>query len=274
MLILLEKMSKKVGWSLLLIWSTLIYSCQVSSFQDETHSNSKVVNIEDEVPYYAQRIINSYPQFSLKFEDNYIVFSTREKVIYDDHQEKGFKERLDNCDIEDMFSMQYDTTRSVPHYLSDCGRCRNEELFKIMYGHTAQEVRQHLVWVQWFGQNLQFTEVNDAAEKLQDVATELARTPQYSEYLTNASTFYWRKIRGTTRQSAHSYGIAIDINTKYGNYWLWTNPTATELDSIQYINRIPSEIVKVFERHGFIWGGRWYHFDTMHFEYRPELLEN
>ena len=26
------------------------------------------------------------------------------------------------------------------------------------------------------------------------------------------------------------------------------------------------------EKHGFIWGGRWYHYDTMHFEYRPELL--
>jgi hypothetical protein len=32
------------------------------------------------------------------------------------------------------------------------------------------------------------------------------------------------------------------------------------------------EIVDIFERHGFIWGGKWYHFDTMHFEYRPELL--
>lgn len=27
------------------------------------------------------------------------------------------------------------------------------------------------------------------------------------------------------------------------------------------------------EKHGFIWGGCWYHYDTMHFEYRPELLE-
>lgn len=26
------------------------------------------------------------------------------------------------------------------------------------------------------------------------------------------------------------------------------------------------------ERHGFIWGGRWYHYDTMHFEYRPEMI--
>jgi hypothetical protein len=29
--------------------------------------------------------------------------------------------------------------------------------------------------------------------------------------------------------------------------------------------------VAVFEREGFIWGGKWYHFDPIHFEYRPEL---
>jgi hypothetical protein len=37
-------------------------------------------------------------------------------------------------------------------------------------------------------------------------------------------------------------------------------------------NRIPWEIVEIFEKYGFIWGGKWYHCDTMHFEYRPELL--
>jgi D-alanyl-D-alanine carboxypeptidase len=30
--------------------------------------------------------------------------------------------------------------------------------------------------------------------------------------------------------------------------------------------------VRIFEKQGFVWGGYWYHFDTMHFEYRPELL--
>nr|WP_297937988.1 M15 family metallopeptidase [uncultured Campylobacter sp.] len=34
---------------------------------------------------------------------------------------------------------------------------------------------------------------------------------------------------------------------------------------------MPEEIVRVFEKHGFIWGGRWVSFDTMHFEYRPEF---
>jgi len=35
---------------------------------------------------------------------------------------------------------------------------------------------------------------------------------------------------------------------------------------------IPWEIILVFEKYGFIWGGKWHHYDTMHFEYRPEFL--
>lgn len=40
----------------------------------------------------------------------------------------------------------------------------------------------------------------------------------------------------------------------------------------KYRNRIPRKIVEIFEKHGFIWGGAWYHYDTMHFEFRPEIL--
>ncbi|MBQ2598663.1 MAG: M15 family metallopeptidase, partial [Bacteroidales bacterium] len=68
------------------------------------------------------------------------------------------------------------------------------------------------------------------------------------------------------------FGIAIDINTQYSDYWQWAFPGAGEQDRIGYRNRIPPEIVAIFEQHGFISGTRWYHFDTMHFEFRPELL--
>ena len=71
--------------------------------------------------------------------------------------------------------------------------------------------------------------------------------------------------RDTGNRSAHAWGVAIDINTKFADYWLWAKNGA-------YRNQVPFEIVEVFERHGFIWGGKWAHFDTMHFEYRPELL--
>ena len=74
----------------------------------------------------------------------------------------------------------------------------------------------------------------------------------------------------TKRRQYDMYGSSQ--NTSYSNYWLWSNPKCSETDKIRYVNRIPKEIVKVFEKYGFIWGGRWYHYDTMHFEYRPEFL--
>lgn len=107
-----------------------------------------------------------------------------------------------------------------------------------------------------------------------DDGREKAQHPDLLEYLNPASTFYWRKVRGANRQSAHSYGIAIDINTSFSDYWLWDNEGICETDRIEYRNRIPLEIVQIFERHGFAWGGRWYHYDTMHFEYRPEIVWN
>ncbi len=67
----------------------------------------------------------------------------------------------------------------------------------------------------------------------------------------------------------HSYGAAIDLNPVYGNYWLW-NKTAE--GKATWKNQIPYDIIEIFERHGFLWGGKWYHFDTLHFEYRPEII--
>ena len=47
---------------------------------------------------------------------------------------------------------------------------------------------------------------------------------------------------------------------------------ARERERPRWCNRIPVAIARIFETHVFIWGGAWYHYDTMHFEYRPELL--
>ena len=58
---------------------------------------------------------------------------------------------------------------------------------------------------------------------------------------------------------------------RHADYWRWSKPDKT--GRYRYRNRVPLEIVELFERHGFIWGGKWYHYDTMHFEYRPELLK-
>ncbi|WP_456734214.1 M15 family metallopeptidase [Bradyrhizobium sp. USDA 3364] len=66
---------------------------------------------------------------------------------------------------------------------------------------------------------------------------------------------------------------AIDFNLKVSDYWLRAGKREGKGKTIPYRNRMPREIVDIFERHGFIWGGKWYHHDPMHFEYRPELLD-
>ena len=101
---------------------------------------------------------------------------------------------------------------------------------------------------------------------------ELVPRTDLRKYLTpSAGVFNWRRVAGQSNLSVHSFGAAVDLNTKFADYWVWSGGKPGRVPV--YKNKFPMEIVDIFEKHGFIWGGRWYHYDTMHFEYRPELLE-
>ena len=240
----------------------------------DTIATPDSTTVADTIPSGAKKLMVAYPDKVVAYQDGNLVMTNGYHIVYDDSIEKDYITMLDNSDPQDMFAMEYNTRNGEsPEYLADAGRSRCEELFKVMYGKTENEARSNLVTVEWFGQRVPFTSVNGAADSLRLVAKALGCMPNYEKYLKKASTFYWRKVRGAKRQSAHSYGIAIDINIDYSNYWLWSNNNASETDSIKYENRIPLAIVEVFEHYGFIWSGRWYHYDTMHFEFRPELLK-
>lgn len=217
------------------------------------------------------RLKAAYPQKISDIKNNTIYFTDGTTMVYDDGKKKDFKTMLDNSDPEDMFFEKYNTTASTPGYLHDVGRSRSEQLFKKLYGSSASEVRKQLVPVQWFGQKVMFSKSNNAAEQLKKVYQELQQHPELHKYCKSSGTFYWRPVRGANRLSAHSYGMAIDIGGNNSDYWLWRNKGASETTKIAYKNRMPMKLVEIFEKYGFIWGGRWYHYDTMHFEYRPEL---
>ncbi|MBR6804524.1 MAG: hypothetical protein IKM57_06430 [Paludibacteraceae bacterium] len=104
-----------------------------------------------QTPKNAQRLIDAYPDMHLTYNDNKIVFPDGTAITYDDGKKKDFKTQLDYSDIEDMFSMTYDTAADKPGYLEDCGRSRNEALFRKMYGNSAAEVQKNLVRIDWFG---------------------------------------------------------------------------------------------------------------------------
>ncbi len=225
------------------------------------------------------RLVAAYPEFLASHDGTQLTWKDGTVMPFDDGRQKTFEERLVEADLDDQFLLTYmpGPTLDDPLVNFDPGRIRSEGFFRKMYGDCKKgEVQKKLVSVPWLpkhgGKPIKVTPVNGVAEKLQRVSEELDALPQeLMKYLLPASgTFNCRNVSRTDRSSAHGFGIAIDINAKFGDYWEWNRPKRAE--NLPYRNQVPWEIAAIFEKHGFIWGGKWYHFDTLHFEYRPELI--
>lgn len=235
-----------------------------------------------ELPEAARaRLLAAYPEQLERIDGGELVWRDGTRMPLDDGKgEKTFEEWLAHPDIEDMLAVPYPTGAepTPPDQDVDPGRARNAAFFDKVYGNCRKgEVEKNLATVAWLPkktkQRLPFSKVNGAVGALEAVSRELDELPaSFDVFLyPSAGTYNCRVIAGTTRVSAHGNGIAIDIALKRAHYW--RNAAASKDSAVLYKNEIPMEIVRIFEKHGFIWGGRWYHYDTMHFEYRPELVE-
>lgn len=236
--------------------------------------------LTDTIPHTAQTLITAYPDFVKGYTNNHILLKDGAKLLWDDGiKNKSPQQLLDKPDLKDMFVQSYTTEeqKATPPKNFDPGRIRNEAFFLKMYGSSETEVRKNLTEIIWcpklVNQKITVTRINGIDKKIQQLSAELDNHPELKKYLTNiGGTFAWRNIAGTHRHSMHSFGMTIDINTTYSDYWEWTCKCTNENATLTYKNRIPNVIVQIFEKYGFVWGGKWYHYDTMHFEYRPELL--
>jgi len=226
-----------------------------------------------------QCLVEAYPEHLSHIDGNHVVWKDGTRMQLDHGRRYSDHDAwLDNACLRDQLLQCYahaDHT-SAPALNFDPGRARYEPFFRKMYGFNKKEVEANLTDIVWmpgvFNQKLRVSKVNNVHRKLEAVSRELAALPKsFHKYLRKpGGTFNWRVIAGTKRLSMHSFGVTIDINVLESHYWRNTFPDSN--GRYRYRNNIPLEIVRIFERHGFIWGGRWYHYDTMHFEYRPELL--
>lgn len=237
----------------------------------------KIANVYQDDNLRIKKASSNNPLFVLKVSDKEI----KEPCM--DYQNKTFQEKLDHPDICSMLEIPYTVgyvQLPVKDKNNDPGRIRHNNLLRAIYGAIEKEVQKNLVFVNFLGKKILFNKKHGAAQALADVnydLTKLIKTnPKVRDYLQPKNdkliieTWMWRPIARTERLSPHSFGIAIDIyhqsNIK-NTYWQWV-PSATQKSF-----NIPYAIVKTFEKHNFIWGGKWYHFDTMHFEYRPEYFK-
>jgi peptidoglycan LD-endopeptidase CwlK len=214
----------------------------------------------------VSRYTNAYSQLrdggngELQFDDG------TSMAVQDGKDWSTFDDLLNHADLADQLSIAYPKgcPVAVPGENEDPGRLRYNPFFAKMYGASSSAVEGHLASVPWFGSTLRVTKINGVDKKLAAIAEELSTHIEWKKYLVKpGGGFNWRLIAKTNRRSEHSYGIAVDINVGLSDYWL---------NGGGYKNRVPCGIGEVFEKHGFIWGAKWAHYDTMHFEYRPELL--
>jgi len=162
---------------------------------------------------------------------------------------------------------------------------RRSEAFleRLFDARDLEETARHVVTIEFLGFSVQVHQ--RIVDPLNQIAAEIEERghtdPQVRAFLSSLAEidgYNYRDVAGTRTRSYHSFGLAVDlIPRSYGGkapYWRWVMEKDTRWWATPYERRwmLPLAVVAAFERHGFVWGGKWLFFDTMHFEYRPEIL--
>jgi len=161
---------------------------------------------------------------------------------------------------------------------------RNPEFYDTLWqSHTRAESAANLVQINFLGKTFSVhRDLEGRLKKIDALIREAAKTdPAVQTFINEIGSigaWNWRNVAVTASRSYHAYGVAVDIlprNLKgLATYWQWEADKSPEWYKIPYTRRYhpPMTVVKIFERYGFCWGGKWPLFDTMHFEYRPEIM--
>lgn len=221
----------------------------------------------------------AYPEYITNIEEKdgfvYVVMKSGKKLRYDDKTHKNSENKLTNPDLQDTLEQIYPLTvvKNIMEENFDPGRCRSYELLSEVYGSSKETIESKLTKVNLGYHNYQFNNSSNASSSLQVIMKQLIPLSQSNINVRKclfpcSGTFNYRLISGTNRLSPHAFGIAIDLASDKRDYWKWASKAEGEKRLVSY----SSELVEIFEKNGFIWGGKWSHFDILHFEYRPEII--
>ena len=160
--------------------------------------------------------------------------------------------------------------------------CRDVQ--EALWGSTETEIRRHGGVVTFFDHRLFLNDVLRAplAAVERDLAAAARRDIAIADWIADIDitySFITRDVAASGTPSYHAWGLAFDlVPSSYEGrhvYWRWSRAMDRQgWQSIPMRERWspPQAAVAIFERHGFVWGGKWGYFDMIHFEYRPEIL--
>lgn len=216
----------------------------------------------------------TYPDLIYSVTNKTLRLMSNQTVVVDDGRRKSHLQKRRHADIEDQLSQVYPVERCYRGRRRDIdpGLIRSARFLKLAYGANRHQVQRTSEVINWFGTEVTFSGRHGAARALRRVRNELRKLPPKLQKVLRSPkrVFDWRNVVETDRLDVHSFGIAIDLDAGAGTNWRRAGAKIGRLR--RYRNRVPPRIVLIFEKHGFIWGGKWYRFETNHFEYRPELI--
>lgn len=266
-----------------IVFGLVIFSLFVNiMIREKTQITLNIDSTSNEYIFNTKRdllcLFLAYPEYIVDLEktnqDIYIIMKSGTKILYDDKKTKDQNSSLNYPDLQDMLEELYPLT-SIDSLLEekDPGRIRQYQLLKEIYGYSKNEITQNIINKKAGYNHFQFNKNNDASKNLtlaiNEITNKIKTNSKISSFIYPTSgTYNYRFISGTKRLSSHSFGIAIDLASNRYDYWKWT----TRANGQKRLSSYPKEIVEIFEKYNFIWGGKWSHFDILHFEYRPELV--
>ncbi len=217
----------------------------------------------------------SYPDLIYSVTNNVLRLMDNRTVVIDDDRKRKYLAKLRDADIEDQLAQIYPIGKCATGRKRDFdpGQIRSQAFLRAAYGDNLHQVKRGTTMVEWFGTQIRFSARHGAADALRRVRDQLRQLPaKYHNVLKNpARTLDWVNVPGIEQLSVHAFAFAIDLNPAIRDHWR-QNRVGPRRKNIRYRNRMPPAIVTVFERHGFVWGGKWYRFSTSHFEYRPAMI--
>ncbi len=217
-----------------------------------------------------EALVRAYPQALNRIENDTLIWRKGPPTpVNIGGPRRSAAQVIANPGVADIFAWPY-PFEPADHARGDPGRPRPEAIFARLYGDCRKgAVDPQLARVRWVnGTTVRMTRAQGASAALAAVARDIEAAGLSGERALQSlgGTYNCRTVAGTETLSMHAYGAAIDLSPRHGGYWRWGKrpPRAME---------VSPAIIAIFERHGFIWGGKWAHFDSFHFEYRPEFQE-
>lgn len=250
-------------------------------------ATAAVSSVRNEDDPMVRAFVQAYAPLidSVRYDEEDVVFSLGRQPIHFQGGRMLAAGRLDRyADCDPIFYSYSLEPLTEPPPTPEELPAQCTDVLESLWGRTETEIRTH-------GRSTTFLEhrmfVNDvvveplaAVERdIREAATRDRSVATWIDELDITYSFIYREIAGSSTRSYHAWGLAVDlVPTSYDGravYWQWSRVFDREgWHQIPVEQRWspPQKVIEMFERHGFVWGGKWAHFDAIHFEYRPDIL--